>query len=310
MSPMPAARFDPDPHQEALQWLALLSRPGSHAQQRKAFAQWCQDPENARAFAALQHRPGSVPTLAGRPRPRPLALRRSHWGSLLGALFLLLLAALAFVYWPLMQRLGSELHTSAGERRSVRLADGSTLHLDGASAMNVDLRGRTRQLQLVQGLMDLEVNLDGRALEVQVDDVSIQVFATRLRLSRYGDHDELVVLNGKALIRQGGDQRLLSAGERVRFDSGHLEAVEKVDTRSLQAWRDGRLIARDLPLQQVLEALAGYRGMRVWVLDAQIGQRRISGDFALDPASNTLDALIADQQLRAYPLLGQALIVH
>ncbi len=187
--------------------------------------------------------------------------------------------------------------------------------MDGASAMNVDLRGRTRQLQLVQGLVDLEVNLDGRALEVQVDDVSIQVFATRLRLSRYGDHDELVVLNGKALIRQGGDQRLLSAGERVRFDSGHLEAVEKVDTRSLQAWRDGRLIAHDLPLQQVLEALAGealagYRGMRVWVLDAQIGQRRISGDFALDPASNTLDALIADQQLRAYPLLGQALIVH
>lgn len=34
--------------------------------------------------------------------------------------------------------------------------------------MNVDLRGRTRQLHLVQGQVFLEVVLDGRAMEVEV----------------------------------------------------------------------------------------------------------------------------------------------
>jgi ferric-dicitrate binding protein FerR (iron transport regulator) len=75
--------------------------------------------------------------------------------------------AAAYLYWPLMQRLASELHTDVGERRSTRLADGSTLNLDSASAMNVDLRGRTRLLHLVQGQVFMEVMLDGRAMEVK-----------------------------------------------------------------------------------------------------------------------------------------------
>jgi ferric-dicitrate binding protein FerR (iron transport regulator) len=121
----------------------------------------------------------------------------------------------------------------------MRLADGSTLHLDSASAMNVDLRGRTRQLHLVQGQVYLEVMLDGRAMEVQVDDARIQVFGTRLQIARYSDHDELLVLSGKAAVLQGGDQRMVSAGERVTFTGSHINPVEKIDSKtadSLAQW--------------------------------------------------------------------------
>ncbi|MFB4394551.1 MULTISPECIES: FecR domain-containing protein [unclassified Pseudomonas] len=309
MNPMPALPCPHDPQREALEWFARLRQASADERQRKAFAEWCQDPHNAHAFAELEARWQQLPP-AARPRPRELEVRRSHLGKCVALLLLLLVAALAYLYWPLMQRLGSELHTDAGERRSVRLADGSTLHLDSASAMNVDLRGRTRRLHLVQGQVSMEVMLDGRALEVQVDDARIQVFGTRLLLARWADRDELVVLSGKANISLGGDQRLLSAGERVSFTNLRIGAVEKTDARAADAWRSGNLHVRDMPLGEVLQRLAGYQGQRAWVMDEQLAYRRIRGDFNLDRASESVEHLANEHDLRLYNVLGHWLIAR
>ncbi|MNP63089.1 FecR protein [compost metagenome] len=97
--------------------------------------------------------------------------------------------------------------------------------------MNADLRGRTRQLQLVQGQVQLEVMLDGRAMEVTVGEARIQVFGTRLQVTRHAGHYELVVLNGKAMVIQGGEQRMVSAGERVTFDDTRIYPVQKLVMR-------------------------------------------------------------------------------
>ncbi len=245
-----------------------------------------------------------------RPRPRLLKIRRSYLGKILAALFLLLLGAFAYLYWPLMQRLASELATDVGERRSVRLADGSTLHLDSASAVNVNLRGRTRQLHLVQGQVYLEVALDGRAMDVQVDDARIQVYGTRLMVARHADQDELVVLNGKALVTQGADQRMVSAGERVTFTDARIHPVQKVDEKTVDAWRSGRIEANDMPLGQVIERLASYQGRRVWLMDEQAAHRRVTGNFNLDRPGETLAGLAAEQDLQLYGVLGQWLIVR
>lgn len=186
--------------------------------------------------------------MPARPRPRQITTRASHLSKWLALLFLLGLGTAVYLYWPLMQRLGSQLHTDTGERRSVRLADGTTLHLGSASAMNADLRGRTRQLHLVQGRVYLEVTLDGRAMEVAVGDARIQVFGTRLQVARHAGHDELVVLSGKAMVNQGGEQRMVSAGERVTFDGARIGPVQKTDLKAADGWRSGQLKAGDMPL--------------------------------------------------------------
>ena len=310
MSPMPAQQFPPAPQQEALEWFSRLRLPGCNERERQAFAMWCQAPENAHAYAELESFWQQVQPPPVRPRPREVKLRRSRLGQWLALSFLLVLGAAAYLYWPLLQRLGSELHTDVGERRSVRLADGSTLLLDSASAMNVDLRSRTRVLHLVQGQVLLEVMLDGRALEVQVDDARIQVFATRLMIARHAGHDELLVINGKALVIQGGDQRLVSSGERVTFNDARIDAVHKADLKTADAWRNGRLQATDMPLGQVVERLAGYQGRRVWMLNEQSAYRRVSGEFNLDRPAESLAALAAGQQLQLHDVLGQWLIVR
>ncbi|MNO42265.1 fec operon regulator FecR [compost metagenome] len=310
MSPMPAKQFQPDPQQEALEWFSRLRQPGCDEGERQVFAAWCQVPQNAQAYAELETFWQQLQPAPARPQPRQLTARRSHLGKWLALVFLLVLGALAYLYWPLMQRLGSEMHTDVGERRSLRLADGSTVHLDSASAMNVDLRGRTRQLHLVQGQVYLEVLLDGRAMEVDVGDARIQVFGTRLQIARFADHNELVVLSGKAMVVQGGEQRLVSAGERVTFDATRIDPVQKADMKTADSWRNGRLRATDMPLGQVLERLAGYQGQRLWMLDEQAAHRRVSGDFSLDRPAESLAALASTQQLQLQGVLDHWLIVR
>lgn len=307
MSPMPALQPTPDPYQEALQWLRLLQQPNCDAAQREAFAAWCLEPRNAQAYNQLQ---ATLQAAVIRPRPVVSEVRQRHVGKYLGALFLLILAALVYLYWPWMQRLTSDVHSNTGERRTLRLADGSSVHLDSASAVNVDLRGRTRHLQLVQGQMSLEVVLDGRALEVQVDEARIQVFGTRLVVARNADHDALTVLSGKAMIVQGGDQRLVSAGEHVTFGDAGIDTVEKADIRNVEAWRQGQWVAKDMPLSHVLQRLASYQGQRVWLMDEQIAYRRVNGTFNLDRPAETLARLASDQHLQIHSVPGLYLLVR
>ena len=309
MSPMPAKQLQPDPQQEALEWFSLLRQPGCDETQRQAFAAWCQVQENAHAYAELETFWQQLQPPA-RPRPRQVTVRRSHLGKWMALVFLLGLGAAAYLYWPLMQRLASELHTDVGERRSTRLADGTTLNLDSASAMNVNLRGRTRQLHLVQGQVHLEVVLDGRAMEVEVGNARIQVFGTRLQVARHAGHDELVVLSGKAMVTQGGEQRLVSAGERVTFDDTRIDPVQKANLKTVDSWRNGRLKATDMPLGQVLERLASYQGQRVWMMDEQMAHRRVSGDFNLDRPGESLQSLAAAQHLQLQSVLGHWLVVR
>ncbi len=312
MSPMPALQPTPDPDQDALEWFTLLQQPGCDAPLRQAFVTWCTDPVNAQAYAAVQARMLRMKPTLVRPRPRPrlLAVHNGRAGVYLGALFVLLLAALAYLYWPWAERLASQVHTEVGERRMVRLSEGSILHLDSASAMNLDLRGRVRHLHLVQGQVLLEVKLDGREMDVKVGGTRIQVFGTRMLIARHAEHDELVVLKGRAVVQQGADQRLVSAGERVTFDDTGLHSVEKADVKTAEAWRQGQLIANDMPLGRVLERLARYQGQRLWLMDEQTAHRRVSGNFDLDRSAATLERLAGEQHLQLNTVLGHWLLVR
>ncbi|AIR89435.1 FecR family protein [Pseudomonas cremoricolorata] len=314
MQPMPALQpevdADGDVHQHATQWFIRLQQPNCDRRLREAFAQWYAEPRNAEAYAAVQARWLRSAVPPERPRPNPVQLRRSKAGAYLGVLFLLLLAALAYLYWPWAQRQTSDLHSAPGERRIVKLNEGSSVQLNGASALNLDLRGRVRQLHLLQGQMYLEVRLDGRAMEVQVDDARIQVFGTRLLIGRRADGGELVVLDGKAMVTQGGDQRLVSAGERVSFGAHGIATVQKADIQAAQAWRKGELIAQDMPLGELLQRLTSPQGQRVWLLDEQTAHRRISGHFDLDHAEQTLQRLAAEQQVALHDLFGHGWLLR
>jgi len=298
-----------DTAQQALDWFTRLRADDLDAAEREAFEQWRMQADNARAFDEVESLWRSLELPARRVRQAERRQRR-HWPRLATAACVLLACGLAWLQWPALQRLGSDYATTAGQRGSYSLADGSQLRLDSNSVVDVDLTGATRTLRLRQGRLFLEVKHDGRPFVVEVDQARVEVLGTRFSVARSDAGDEVILESGKVEVQAGDQRQVLAPGQRLTVSGERIEAPQAVDAERLLAWRDGQLRVRDVPLREVLQRLADYRGQSLLLLDDQAGQRLVSGSFNLDQADSALDALLSSQKLRADSLAGRWLIVR
>lgn len=149
-SPVPDAR---QAVRAAAQWLALLESGSANEQDRANLQRWrdsCVSHEQAWQKAqALRQRFASLPSaLALKSLDRPEPGRRVVLKRALGAVALVPAAWLISRQLPL-DVWRADLHTATGERKQVQLADGSSLQLNTASAVDVDLQ--SRRLKLIEG---------------------------------------------------------------------------------------------------------------------------------------------------------------
>ncbi|WJD63402.1 FecR family protein [Pseudomonas kurunegalensis] len=300
---------DPIAHQQALDWFTRLRAENPGSEEHAAFEAWRLQPQNARAYAEVEQLWQTLELPAHRVRKADRAKAR-RWPRYAAAACLLVAAGAVWLSVPALQGLGSDYATLAGERREVLLNDGSRLWLDSASEVDVDMQGATRTVRLRQGRLFADVVHDGRPFVVHVDEAKVEVLGTRFSVSRAAAGDEVVLLSGRVHVSTPAQQRLLAPGQRLEVQGERVSAPETVDAERLLAWRTGQLRVREVPLQQVLQQLAGYQGKRLVLLNEQAGQRRVSGSFNLDKADSALDALVSSQQLQVHPLLGHWLIIR
>jgi hypothetical protein len=143
----------------AAQWLALLESGGASDEDHARLQHWrSSDSRHENAWQKIQQLrqrfAGLPPALAMATLDRPDPARRAALKRALGV------AALVPAAWLIGRELPLEvwradLHTSTGERRTVQLAQDSSLQLNTDSAVNVDLPAR--QLTLIRGEMALNV---------------------------------------------------------------------------------------------------------------------------------------------------------
>ena len=302
---------DPIAHQQALDWFTRLRAENLGSDERAAFEAWRLQPQNALAHAEVGQlwQALELPARRVHKADRERA-RTTRWPRYAAAACLLLAAGAAWLSVPALQNLGSDYATAAGERREVLLNDGSRLWLDSASVVDVDMQGATRTVQLRQGRLFADVVHDGRPFVVLVDEAKVEVLGTRFSVSREARADEVVLLSGRVQVSTPREQQLLAPGQRLTVHGERVGAPETVDAERLLAWRAGQLRVREVPLQQVLQQLAGYQGKRLVLLNEQAGQRLVSGSFNLDHADSAFDALVSSQQLQAHALLGHWLIIR
>ena len=88
---------------------------------------------------------------------------------------------------------------------------------------------------------------------------------------------------------------LISAGHGVRFEDV-IESIEPLDAETLerkQAWRQGALIFKGEPLEEVLAEVGRYTDQQLVITDPSIRRVPVGGHFRTSDI-NTLVALLAD----------------
>lgn len=299
---------------QAAEWLVLLSADDAEEraraehqyqhwkQQGPAHAAAAQDMEQLLAgLRDMRQQPASEGRLHalidGEIRFSQRSRRNKRFGAALGlGLMLLVPGWLGWQHYP-SALLFADLDTATGQWREARLEDGSRLVLAGGSAVDLHFTASGREVRLLRGEIRVEVAADAqRPFEVVTGDGRIRALGTRFLVSKQRDATDLSMLESRVLARSsdGPAEVLVVAGQQLRIRHDGLDRVQAIDAQSLdQAWQQHRLLARGLPLSQVLEQLERqYAGVLSYDREA-LASIQVFASLPLDDPQRALQLLEA-----------------
>lgn len=299
---------------QAADWAVLLADDPDDSALRARFNDWLRsDPVHRQAWARTQRAWAGLgrldattrdawPGHAARPARRPLK-------PLVG---LAVAACLALMLLPsLTLHLKADYLTGTGEQRAITLDDGSQLHLAPESAVRLAYDDQTRLLEVLRGEAFFEVTPDAsRPFHVLSGSTRTTVLGTAFSVNRRDNGTRVTVAHGRVQVEDDSTatQRTLTAGQRLTVSWGDSASFSELPADEVAGWRRGELIAREITIGQVVDALRPYHSGTILVTDGFAGQR-VTGLYRLDEPVATLKRLAAAHGGTVYALSPWVLVV-
>ncbi|THF62763.1 DUF4880 domain-containing protein [Pseudothauera rhizosphaerae] len=290
----------------AAEWYALLRSGEATGGDQARWQSWlAASPDHRRAWGYVETVSRSFAPLQATPDPRRTAdnlwaangrvirRRRAFAGiAVLAGSGLLGWAGWRHAALPGVVLAGLADHrTGTGELREIVLADGTRVWLGAVTAINEDYRAGLRRLKVVAGEILIDTAPDpARPFVVDTPHGRLRALGTRFTVRlEDGGSTFLAVYQGAVEVQTGaGDAAIVSAGRQLRF-AATLGSQETADA-AREAWSRGVLVARDIPLEQVVKELRPYRTGHLGVAP-EVAGLRVFGSFPLRNTDETLAML-------------------
>lgn len=321
--PRPLSVSGMTPDEAAAAWIVRVEDGPLSAADQAAFDEWkAESPANVAAYERaeaawnLYENPQSDPVmdamrasaLAIRPKPR-----RGLWAGVGVGLAASLLAAVALgtglvsfgpqadapqiagksvpaaVASPKAPDAG-EFATAKGERRTVRLADGTAITLNTDSAIRVGYVAERRLVRLLRGQALFEVAKDAhRPFVVQAGANQVTALGTVFEVRLDANRMKVTLVEGKVVVDEADDgpaesaavmvPTVLAPGETLVAAEGIKPLLAKVDVDQALRWREGFVEFSDSTLADAVAEMNRYSGKQIVLRDAATGNLRVSGVF-------------------------------
>jgi len=204
-----------------------------------------------------------------------------------------------------------------------RLADGSTIELNAASAVVVQFSGGERRVKLETGEAHFAVTHDTtRPFVVVAGDISVCAVGTAFNVRHTPEGEiEVIVTEGKVRV---GDNRtaslfapttqLVAAGERlVMLKQTPQPVVKKITPTALRdslAWQSGLVKFADAPLVDVIASFNTRNEIQLVIADANLASLHIGGTFNLKEAEAFVRLLEHGGEIRSEKRNGTEIILR
>jgi transmembrane sensor len=241
---------------------------------------------------------------------QPAKASRRGWLYALAASVFVLVGAL--LVWGALLSPSQKFTTAIGEQRSVRLADGSILHMNTDTDIEIRFTKDSRELQLIRGEALFSVERDvKRPFRVIAGGVAFEALGTQFNVRRRTTATTISVVEGRVAVITGapahpavpaieryeanrpppsGAVTVVGAGEQIRVATDGRVTAEAID--NVAAWRQRKLIFEDTPLSEVISEIARYNASpRIVIEDSTLSDRRLNGVFAADDTESLLQFL-------------------
>lgn len=214
--------------------------------------------------------------------------------------------------------------TTVGERRIVRLDDGSSVSLDAASRMLVSFTEERRSITLERGRAKFDVAKDPlRPFTVTAGSQSVVAVGTSFSVELLKDQLRVLLFEGQvAVVPRAAAAGAIKAGRPVThttkqllpgqelvadLSSGAAEVLPVEADRSL-AWEGGRVDFVDMPLADAVERINRYAASPIVIGDAAAGRHLVNGVFDAGDTDSFVKGVTSLYPLAAHEEGGQITI--
>lgn len=293
---------------EAVRWLLRLNSKDCADAERRAFERWLQtDEANRRIYAEVEAQWRWMDQFKDRSfRARDEALSYRPPRRSLGRIAELAIAAslLAAVGLTALRPdgwygVGETYATARGGRETVTLADGSRLELNTNTVAKVHISRWRRSVELLRGEAYFSVvHEERRPFVVKAGSGVIRDLGTAFNVYARPERVDVAVDDGSVQVEARGS-RVLVAGQHLAYGRrGEFALSDDTDATQLTAWRQGQIVFRDRPLEEVLAEIGRYHDTGVRLADPGQGSLHVSGIFRTDDLESTVNTIAMTLSLR------------
>ncbi|MFC0104348.1 FecR family protein [Sphingopyxis terrae] len=282
---------------QAIDWIVRQRAPDFD--DWDGFADWlAEDPGHAEIYDALASLdvdlaalPPTAPSVspANDPADDNRSTPRRWWlgGAVAAAIF-------GVVALPSFDLSGSRdvIQTAAGEHRTITLADGSRIEINGGSTLQLD-KDRPRFARLESGeAMFHVVHRSDSPFVVETGGTRIVDLGTAFNVVRADNRIAVAVSEGIVLYSPDRAKLRLVAGQAIDARDGDTQPprIRRVDTATVGGWRSGLLVYDGASLQTVADDLKRTAGISVQI-DPSASRLSFRGTLVVDKGS---DRTVAD----------------
>ncbi len=206
------------------------------------------------------------------------------------------------------------ISTKIGEQANYILTDGTKIHLNTDSIVQVSYSQNHRKISLIQGEASFDVAKDKtRPFTVTAGLQSFTALGTIFNVQKSDDKAmELLVSEGRVLITKADESiakitkliatqnttplagTLVTAGQKAVIKSNINAPVVEVPLEQLQrdlAWQQGMLIFEGEPLEQALIEVGRYTSTKFEISDPQLAELKVAGYFKAGDIDGLLSSL-------------------
>lgn len=226
------------------------------------------------------------------PKPR----RWRAWARGAGAGLSLAALALVVLYRPPAGSVFGAYATATAQLRTIELAEGSQLNLNGETQVSVRFDRRSRVIELTQGEISIKVAQERRPLQVVADGATITAVGTAFNVDRRDQEIAVFVQEGVVAVARGDLAPVrVAAGQAVRVtDAGIMSAPADF---AAAAWAQGTVATSGMSIRDLAHALSRYTEKEI-VVAPTIADEVVSGRFSLAQPERTLRLLAGAYDLQ------------
>ena len=287
---------------QAIEWLVALDCGTADEQ---AFKAWRDaDPRHAAAFSqvaatwrrtadprlsVLLDQPADADPL---PEPDQAAPRTVSRRAVAGGAFATVLGlggAGAFLAWPRR----AFAATAVGERRTVRLPDGSQAMLNTDTSVSWRFENG-REFWIERGEAALLVREAEKPFRVYSDPIDARLSGGKFNIRLEPSGGRLLVLAGRAAAAYRGTlAETIRTGSSLTISDGapRIAALSPDAIAAATAWEHGKIVFNGMPLARAIAEFNRYLPDKIALQLADLAATRLGGEFQIDDPDSFLLAL-------------------